>query len=329
MYEHIIREFNLTPWAILESKLAEIRAFLCLKAAGGTVVEPRAAVVRKPAVVANAVAVLPLLGVISQRMNLLVEYSGGTSTDLLLRDFRQVRDDSSIKAIVFDCDTPGGGVPGLPEFWQEVFDSRGSKPILFVVNSLCASAGYWMASAGGEIVATPGGEGGSIGVFAEHIDYSEMERAAGIKVTTVRAKISPRKAEFTPSEPLSEDAHAELQRSCDMYGEMFVDFVARGRGISTKAVRSDFGQGRCLSSKAGLTAKMFDRIASLDATLRKLLGTAGAKGAARAEALPTESLHATADEAPALVEPQPPLYDAAEMRRRELELRLMELGSAG
>jgi hypothetical protein len=50
---------------------------------------------------------------------------------------------------------------------------------------MAASAGYWLASQCTEIIATPSGDVGSVGVYMCHTDYSTMNDRIGIKPTYV------------------------------------------------------------------------------------------------------------------------------------------------
>jgi ClpP class serine protease len=53
--------------------------------------------------------VIPIYGAIIPKATLFSEMSGGTSVDSLQADFRDaLGDDSDVKAIVLDIDSPGG-----------------------------------------------------------------------------------------------------------------------------------------------------------------------------------------------------------------------------
>lgn len=141
----IIRAVCTTPWAIQPEKLEAILEVLAERAAG---IELSAAEIearvgdRKSVAVSGSpqIAVLPLYGVIAQRMNLMSEFSGGTSAEKFGQMFDDAVKNPDVSAIVIDVDSPGGTVSGTPELAQKIFDARGTKPITAVVNSLMASA---------------------------------------------------------------------------------------------------------------------------------------------------------------------------------------------
>ena len=268
-YDHILRSFRDTPWAIMPEKLDEIAAFLQYKAEGGDA-RPFMAVERTPAAAPGNIAVLPLYGLISQRMNMMTEMSGGTSTQMFAGAFRQLVADESIKAIIIDVDSPGGSVYGVDELSKEIFDARGRKPVVAVANSLMASAAYYIAASADEVVVTPGGEVGSIGVLAVHQDLSGAYEQMGVRHTIISA--GKYKGEATDIQPLSDEALQAVQARVNEYYSMFVGAVARGRGVSASEVRSGFGEGRVVGAKQAVSLGMADRIGTIEETIIRFAG---------------------------------------------------------
>ena len=291
-YPDVIKAVYGTPWAIRPEILATICEIVQFRAEGGVLTEEEiqgrigAAPVRAGAARNGTIAVLPLYGIIAQRMNLMMATSGGTSTELFGKALQQALDDPSISAVVIDIDSPGGSVFGVPELAQTIADARGRKPIVAVANSQAASAAYWIASAVDELVITPSGEVGSIGVLAAHEDLSTMQEKLGVKTTLVSA--GKFKSELSPLEPLGAEAREALQARVNDYYEMFVQGVARGRGVSVGAVRGGFGQGRMVAAQQAVQMGMADRVGTLEGTLQRLLGSGGRAGprAEGAEGIP-------------------------------------------
>jgi signal peptide peptidase SppA len=241
----------------------------------------------------SGVAILPVYGVISNRMSAMNDMSGGTSVEKLTAQFRDAMNDPSVGTIVLDIDSPGGSVAGLPELADEIYAARSSKRIVAQVNPLAASAAYWLAASASEIAMTPSGQAGSIGVFTTHEDVSKMLEEKGIKVTTIAA--GRYKTEGAPHEPLGDEAKAHLQDRVNQYYDMFVGAVGRGRGVSAAAVKSGFGQGRTLSAKDALAGGMVDRVATLDQTLSAIVGQAVSVTTVRAESSAVQVPSAEAD----------------------------------
>lgn len=218
----------------------------------------------------GSVAVVPLLGVISNRIHQVNRISGpgGTSAEGFARQVRQAAAKPEVKAIVLDVDSPGGTVDGVAEAADAVFEARQTKHVVAVANAHMHSAAYWIASQADEVVATPTGDLGSIGVRTAHVDQSGMLEQEGIKVTTVSA--GKFKGELLPFGPPSKEALEHLQERVNDAFTQFTDQVARGRGVEPSEVREGFGQGRSLMAKRAVRAGLADRIATMDQVLERL-----------------------------------------------------------
>ena len=282
-------------WAMLPSKMSEMLAVLAYRAAGHqfTAEEIKARIgdfVESPVaqtLLASAgqgrsqgggVAIIPVRGVIAHRMSALEESSGGTSAEGIAQMLRAAMADASVGTIVLDIDSPGGTVAGVAELAGELFAMRGQgKKIVAQVNSLAASAAYWLAAQCDEIVCLPSGMAGSIGVFTVHQDLSAALAKEGVDVTLISA--GKYKVEGNPFEPLSEDAKAFIQARVDEAYAQFIKDVARGRGVTPAAVRNGYGEGRALTAKDAKAAGLIDRIATMDETIARLTGRKSSGGA--------------------------------------------------
>jgi ClpP class serine protease len=131
-----------------------------------------------------------------------------------------------------------------------------------------ASAAYYIGSAADEVVVTPGGEVGSIGVFMAHQDLSAALEQEGVKITLISA--GKFKTEANPFESLSDEAKAALQKTVNVYYESFVNAVAKGRDAKASEVRNGYGQGRMVTAKEAVLLGMADRIETLDETIGRL-----------------------------------------------------------
>jgi capsid assembly protease len=134
-----------------------------------------------------------------------------------------------------------------------------------------ASAAYWIGAQADELVITPSGYAGSIGVYRMHIDESALNEKIGIDVTYVHA--GRYKVDGNPDEPLSDDARADWQQNVDDAYAAFVDDVAAGRGVSAETVISSYGEGRVLNARRALDAGLVDRIDTYEGTVTRLLGS--------------------------------------------------------
>lgn len=222
------------------------------------------------------IAVIPVVGIIGRHR---AEWND-TATDDVSAALASAVADKGVRSVVLYVDSPGGTVTGVPELADQIYESRSQKKIVAVVDSLAASAGYWLASAASQVIMPASGEVGSIGVFVMHLDFSGMLAQAGIKPTFISA--GKYKVEGNPTEPLSEDAKAYLQSRVDSLHGDFIKAVARNRGVTPAVVREKFGEGRTFRGKDAVALGMADRIGSLGETLERL-GAAARNSALKAQ----------------------------------------------
>jgi signal peptide peptidase SppA len=254
----------------------------------------------------GGVAVIPIQGVIAPRMNLFSAISGGATFEGLTGDLHAALAQKP-KAIVLDVNSPGGNVAGAREFARELLKARAQVPIVAVAEHLMASAAYWVGSCATEVVASPSALVGSVGVYTLYDDISAALEKVGIKRDVIAA--GKFKGEGVDGGALTEDARAHRLATVEKYYGWFVDDVANGRGVSAVKVRTEYGQGRLLTSDAALAAGMVTRIATLSETLERF----GVAPTASRTEMDDDPFDATAQE---------PSSATAQERRRGLEHQL-------
>jgi len=184
----------------------------------------------------DALAVIPVHGVLSYRADELMEwFFGDTSYEAIRESFRAAVSDPAVKAIVLDVDSPGGEVSGCFDLVDEIYQARGTKPIYAVVNETAFSAAYAIASAAETVYLSRTAGAGSIGVITVHLDQSKFDEQQGAKYTVIHT--GARKADFNSHTPLSPEAQAIAQSMVNDAYEIFVKTVARNRGMTSQAVR--------------------------------------------------------------------------------------------
>ncbi len=239
-----------------------------------------------PARPAGAVAVIPVVGLITQRGDI-IDSMPTVSSSQLADVVRAAGADGTVEAIVLEMDSPGGEVYGIPEAAAAIRETRAAKPIIAVANSVAGSAAYWLAAQADEVIVTPSGEVGSIGVWTGHIDESKRLEQEGRKVTLIYA--GKYKVEGNPYEPLGDEARTAVQADVDRFYAMFVGDVAKGRTskgrrVSLEDVRSGFGEGRMVGAKAAVDAGMADSVGTLGDAVRRAAALARERGRSAASA---------------------------------------------
>lgn len=194
--------------------------------------------------------------------------------------------DPNVGAIVLDVNSRGGTYAGTPETASAVSRWAQAKPVIAVVDSLMASAAYFIGAQATQVVVSPSGEVGSLGVMAMHMDHSESFRKEGMVPTIIRSRAS--KADANPYEPLTPDAKAAIEASVMEADAVFLKAVAAGRKMTLPQVRQladDGGAGRLLSAKRAVEVGLADRVATMSEVLSGLIKTPRASATRRRSSL--------------------------------------------
>lgn len=222
----------------------------------------------------SSIAIIPVYDTLVYRAYGMNAWSGLTSYERIRESFNEAMNDSSVKAIVFDIDSPGGEVAGVFDLVDEIYNARGVKAIYAVANEMSYSAAYAIASAADEIFVPRTGGLGSIGVIAIHVDQSNYDAAVGLKYTPIFA--GARKNDFSQHEVLSNEALTVIQQEIDDVYGLFAETVARNRGMAVKAVRET--EAGIFQGKRAVEIGLADHVMSwgeaIDTITKKVRGTA-------------------------------------------------------
>lgn len=215
----------------------------------------------------DSVAVIDVNGRLAKRMDMFTEIcEGGTSTELLLKDFQTALTNPAVSAIVFNIDSGGGEAFGINELSQHIYNARGKKPLKAYVSGLGCSGAYWIASACDEVITDKSAFLGSIGVVSAWIDDTEAYRMLGFDKKVVVSSNAPKKRlDLNKPEDMTEFV-AEL----DAMEKVFISAVARNRKKKTDEVVADFNQGGVLSGSDAVKVGMADRTGSLETVIKEL-----------------------------------------------------------
>ena len=220
----------------------------------------------KPFAFQNGVAIIPIHGSLINRFGQCYGYVTGYNFIRRQRDAAMA--DPDVTAIVYDVNSGGGEAAGCFELADESFALRGTKPTISVVDSACYSAAYALASTSDQVVVTPTGGAGSVGVYTMHVDMSKMLEDWGLNITLIHA--GEHKVDGHPYAELPEDVRADMQKSVDATYNKFVESVARNRNLSVEAVKDT--QARCYSADDALALGLIDSVASPIEAIRAFLG---------------------------------------------------------
>lgn len=270
-------------WAIvpeaLETMMQRLQAFGDLKAleqaAARFVEEPEE---RDDFLLRNGVAVIPVHGPIFKRGSIWSFLFGGTPLSVLTSVLMDALADRDVQAVVLDIDSPGGTVSGTEAFGDLVYRARDQKPVVSFGNGMIASAAYWIGSGAHRVVVESTADVGSIGVLMTHYDWSREDEMMGLKRTFLTA--GKYKALGNDAEPLSDLARKTFQAELDYVYSIFIETVARNRGVAAETVAGDMADGRIFIGQQAVDAGLSDEVGGLDTAIeaaQELVEAAGPK----------------------------------------------------
>lgn len=196
----------------------------------------RAADHYRPYRVRDGVLTIPISGVlISGADYMIAPYFTGYG--YLARAVARGAADPAVHTILFAVDSPGGMVTGCAAVGEAIYAARSAKRLVAHAGDSCYSAAYWLASGAHEIVVSPTGGAGSIGVLTSHLDYSAAYEKWGVTKTYLFAG-AHKVDEWAENAPLSDDARARILARIGRIYDVFVATVARNRSMTEDAVRA-------------------------------------------------------------------------------------------
>lgn len=167
-----------------------------------------------------------------------------TSGNKISSELVKFAKDESIKAIILQINSPGGGVGATQEIYREVQKITTQKPVVAAMGSVAASGGYYVAAPATKIVSNPGTITGSIGVFIQFVRLEELMTKIGVELEIVKS------GEFkdmgSPDRKLTQRDREIINALIKDLQSQFVAAVASGRSLSVQKVR-EIADGRIFS----------------------------------------------------------------------------------
>ncbi len=213
---------------------------------------------------AGNVALIPLEGVILGTQASLLGSSVVSSSDIV-EFIMQAEDDSQIKAIVLQINSPGGSAVASDEIATAVKNAK--KPVVAVIREVGASGGYWVASAADYVVANRMSITGSIGVISSYLEFSGLMEEYGVGYERLVA--GDNKDIGTPFRKLTSKEKIILQKKLDTIHSYFIEEVAQNRDLPVDQVRKA-ATGEFYLGVEALSLGLVDELGDLSSVERYL-----------------------------------------------------------
>ena len=220
------------------------------------------------------ILVIPLTGVISSFEPGQIE---DTSLEDLLAQLRHAAVDESIGAVILRIDSPGGEVTASDILYHAVRKLREKKPVVVTMDSVAASGGYYVACAGSYVFAHDTTITASIGVIMQALNYQHFFGKIGLEMHTFKS--GALKDMLNGARELTEDERAYVQGMILESYDRFVGIVAKERRLDEQELRNGVADGRVVSGKRALEARLVDELGGFEEALEKARALANAPGA--------------------------------------------------
>ena len=210
-------------------------------------------------------------------MSRLARRGGGrqplVDSERLMEPLRAAPNSRRLKAVVLRGNTPGGSALASDLIWRELRLTDEEKPVIVSFGDLAASGGYYIATAGRQILGMPGTLTGSIGVIQGKFNFRRLLDKLGITVDWLDK--GERAGYSSPTRPFSEQEGRLIQEQLrEFYEEFFLKKVADSRQRPVEEIR-ELAEGRVWTGAQALGNGLWERQGGLVQALEAAQQAAG------------------------------------------------------
>jgi len=187
----------------------------------------------------------------------------GYNHQFFMDQLEMIKEDNSIKAVVLQVNSPGGGVVESAQIYDKIKEVQDEVDVPFYVSmgSMAASGGYYISAPADKIFVNKETLTGSIGVIMESVNYGKLAEKYGVDFVTI--KTGPYKDIMSPTREMTKDELAMLQEMINESYESFVDIIEEGRGMTEAEVKA-VADGRIMNGRQAIDAGLADEYGYLE-----------------------------------------------------------------
>jgi len=190
------------------------------------------------------------------------QQDGAIGSENFVEMLRDLKDDKSIKALVIRIDSGGGSAFASEIIRAEINAIRKKNiPIYISMGSVAASGGYWMATAGDEIWATPTTITGSIGVFGAFPTLENSLQKIGLNTDGIST--TELGGALSIDRPLVPKMNSVIQSGVDHTYQSFLQLVAEARKKDVAAIH-EIAQGHVWTGAKAKEIGLVDNLGTLN-----------------------------------------------------------------
>ncbi len=213
----------------------------------------------------HKIAVVRVEGLISKSVEGHMGYDGMVAD--IKEQLRLAVEDEEVRAIILRIDSPGGEVLASDELYRAVKQARAKKPVVCSMGSLAASGGYYTAMGATYVMADELTITGSIGVIMQTMNYKDLFGKIGLRSYVFKS--GKFKDIMNGSREPSQEEMDLLQNLIMETYDQFLNIVATERKLDATMLRETLADGRVLSGRQALAAKLVDENGTFDDAIAK------------------------------------------------------------
>lgn len=198
--------------------------------------------------------------------------STDANADTITKGLRNAFEDKNTAGVILRINSPGGSPVQSAYVYDEIRRLRAKypdTPIYGVVSDVCASGGYYIASATDAIYTNPASLVGSVGVLLNGFGFSEAMKKLGVERRLLSA--GENKGFLDPFSPMKEKDVQHMEKLLTNVHRQFIDAVKAGRGDRLKDDPQLFS-GLVWSGEKGLELGLVDAFGSAGHVAREVIG---------------------------------------------------------
>src|SRR5579859_4424803 len=171
--------------------------------------------------------------------------------------------DEEIKAILFKMDADGGVAGSSEVIFHEIMEMKKEypKPLVVLIENMCASGAYWIACAADHIIASPVAWIGNIGVTIPYrFKFNKLINQYNVQYEPVKAgEYKEFLNQFVETKP---NEKVMLQSLVDQSYQEFTESVASRRSKLSLNKVNDWANGKVFTGRQALEMVLIDELGS-------------------------------------------------------------------
>ena len=206
-------------------------------------------------------------------LNGLIADGEKASADNIVTALRDAFEDENTAGVILRINSPGGTPVQAGYIYDEIRRLKKQHediPLYAVITDICASGGYYVASAADRIFADKASIVGSIGVRMDNFGFVDAMKKLGVERRTLTA--GENKALLDPFMPVDEDARRHMQSLLEDIHQQFITAVKSGRGERLNSSVDGLFTGLIWTGQQSLELGLVDELGSASYVAREVIG---------------------------------------------------------